>query len=261
MPSQAWHIEAMSSATPTQRVLLHPAYLLHHRPYRDTSRILDLYTREHGRITVFARGARSAKSALSPVLQPFNRLLVSWTVGRDAGQLIGAEFDGAPLSLPPARLMSGFYVNELLLKLLTGHDAHPVLFDWYAVTVESLKGEDAEGRTLRIFEKRLLQELGYGLSLTHEAEGGHAIQAERQYRYVFEHGPVPVSEVVDAESHPSYYSGASLLSLAREILDDPVSRNDARRLLRGALERLLDGRGLNSREILGQLRRLSREPS
>lgn len=246
-----------STSSSTHRVLLQPAYLLHHRPYRDTSRILELLTREHGRVSVFARGARGAKSALGPVLQPFNQILVSWTVGREAGQLIGAELAGEPQSLPAARLMSGFYLNELLLKLVTVHDAQPVLFDLYASTVEALKSEEDEGRVLRIFEKRLLQELGYGLSLEYEAESGAPIVADRRYRYVFEYGLLPVSEVQDGKVGAGQFSGASLLSLAREDLHDPASRAEARRLLRGALERLLDGRGLNSREILAALRRLS----
>lgn len=248
----------MSTSASSTRVLLQPAYLLHHRPYRDTSRILELLTRDYGRVTAFARGARGAKSALNPVLQPFNRILVSWIVGRDAGQLIGGELDGAPRAMPAARLMSGFYLNELLLKLLTGHDAHPALFELYAATVDALRTDANEGRALRIFEKRLLAELGYGLSLQSEAESGLPVEADRQYRYVLEFGVLPVSEVRDGTSSSvAQFSGASLLSLAREELHDANSRADARRLLRAALERLLDGRGLNSREILAALRRFT----
>lgn len=244
-----------NSSSPTHRVLLQPAYLLHHRPYRDTSRILELLTREHGRVSVFARGARGGKSALGPVLQPFNRLLVSWTVGREAGTLLGAELDGAPQAMPAARLMSGFYVNELLLKLLTPHDAHPELFDGYAAAVQALNDLADESRTLRLFEKRLLQELGYGLSLDHEVESGAPVRPEGQYRYVPEYGVVPnLSDSVDAAG----FSGAALLSLAREQLHDPASCAAARRLLRSALERLLDGRGLRSREILRELRQLQK---
>lgn len=242
-----------NSSSPTHRVLLQPAYLLHHRPYRDTSRILELLTREHGRVSVFARGARGGKSALGPVLQPFNRLLASWTVGREAGTLLGAELDGAPQALPAARLMSGFYANELLLKLLTPHDAHPELFDEYAVALQALKDLADESRTLRLFEKRLLQELGYGLSLDREAESGTPVRPEGHYRYVPEYGVVSGS-ATDAAG----FSGAALLSLAREQLHDPASCAEARRLLRSALERLLDGRGLRSREILRELRQLQK---
>lgn len=247
----------MSNTSPTHRLLLQPAYLLHHRPYRDTSRILELLTREHGRVSVFARGARGAKSALGPVLQPFNRVLASWSVGREAGTLVSAELDGAPQAMPTARMMSGFYLNELLLKLLTPHDAHPALFDLYAVAIQDLKDLVDEGRTLRLFEKRLLQELGYGLSLEREAESGDLVHSGRQYRYVFEYGVMPLTEVQDVVRSDAWrFAGTSLLSLAREELHDPASCADARRLLRGALERLLDGRGLKSREILRELRQL-----
>lgn len=247
-----------NTSSPTHWLLLQPAYLLHHRPYRDTSRILELLTREHGRVSVFARGARGAKSALGPVLQPFNRVLASWTVGREAGTLVGAELDGAPQVMPAARMMSGFYLNELLLKLLTPHDPHPVLFDLYAAAVQALKDLADEGRTLRLFEKRLLQELGYGLSLEREAENGAPVRSECQYRYVFEYGVMPMAAHDVVRSDAWQFPGASLLSLGREELRDPASLADARRLLRGALERLLDGRELKSREILRELRQLQR---
>src|SRR5262245_22384095 len=106
--------------TDSHRVQLQPAYVLHHRPYRDTSRILELFTRDHGRLTVFARSARGGRkgsASLMSVLQPFNRLLVSWSGRGEAGQLTGAEFDGAVASMPPDRLVHGFYLNELILKL------------------------------------------------------------------------------------------------------------------------------------------------
>ena len=129
-----------------RRIQLQPAYVLHHRPYRDTSRILELFTRDHGRVSVFARGARGgvkSGASLLPLLQPFNRLLVSWSGRGEAGQLTGAEFDGAMTPLPPDRLVHGFYLNELLLKLFARHDSHPDVFALYSQTMDRLKVEDA----------------------------------------------------------------------------------------------------------------------
>src|SRR5215831_413955 len=150
----------------TQRVQLEPAYVLHHRSYRDTSRILELFTRDHGRIALFARGVRGAKraaSSLTSVLQPFHRALISYSSRGDAGQLTHAEFDGAFCELPAARSLSAFYLNELLLRLFERHDSHPEVFDLYHQTLSQLKTESSdEAAVLRVFEKRLLEFLGYG---------------------------------------------------------------------------------------------------
>ena len=235
-------------------VQLQPSYVLHHRPYRDTSRILELFTRDHGRVSVFARGARGGKagaSSLTSVLQPFNRLLVSWTGRGEAGQLTGAEFDGAMHPLPPDRLVHGFYLNELLLKLFARHDSHPEVFSLYAQTLEQLKHEDAV-RPLRLFEKRLLEAIGYGLALERDVHDDAPIEPQASYHYRLEQGPVRVHAVME---NTIVYSGASLLSLAREELSDPAACADARRLLRAALDRCLDGRELRSRQVMLALRK------
>lgn len=237
-----------------RRIQLQPAYVLHHRPYRDTSRILELFTRDHGRVSVFARGARgSGKSGASllPILQPFNRLLVSWSGRGEAGQLTGAEFDGAMTPLPPDRLVHGFYLNELLLKLFARHDSHPDVFTLYAQTIDDLKHEDAI-RPLRLFEKRLLDALGYGLALERDARDGTQIEPDAAYHYRLEQGPVRVDAVPD---NAAVYSGAVLLALAREELSDAAICAEARRLLRAALDRCLDGRELRSRQVMLALRK------
>ncbi|MGH8277234.1 MAG: DNA repair protein RecO, partial [Steroidobacteraceae bacterium] len=99
------------------RIALAPGYILHHRPWRDTSRILEVLTREHGRFTLFARGVRGPTARLAPVLQPFQPLLLSWSGRGEAPQLTGAERAAAVAALPPGCLMAAFYLNELLLKL------------------------------------------------------------------------------------------------------------------------------------------------
>src|SRR5688572_5126717 len=115
----------------SRRVQLAPAYILHHRPYRETSRILEVLTREHGRLTLFARGVRGPKSKLAAVLQPFSPLLVSWSGRGEAAQLTAAELAGESNPLPPAALMSAFYLSELVLKLTVRHDGLLPIFDAY----------------------------------------------------------------------------------------------------------------------------------
>lgn len=234
---------------------LQPAYVLHHRPYRDTSRILELFTRDHGRVSVFARGARGGRKAaasLVSMLQPFNRLLVSWNGRGEAGQLTSAEFDGALATLPPDRLVSGFYLNELLLKLFARHDSHPEVFDLYGATIETLKHAADAVSPLRVFEKRLLEALGYGLALERDAISGAPIERGATYHYRLEQGAVRASDVADGNF---MFAGASLLSLAREDLVDARVCADARRLLRAALDRCLEGRELKSRQVMMALRR------
>lgn len=245
-----------AAAHASRRVQLQPAFLLHHRPYRDTSRILELFTRDYGRITVFARGARGGKKsagALGSVLQPFHRMLISWSGRGEAGQLTAAEFDGEYCELPAARMLSGYYLNELLLRLFERQDAHAEVFDLYDATLSHLRSmQQDEAAGLRIFEKRLLESLGYGLSLEHDIHGA-AIEPHCVYRYRVEEGATRIDGVADA---PLSFFGASLLALASERLETPAARADARKLLRAALDRYLAGRELRSREVLGALQRL-----
>lgn len=242
-----------------RQVHLQPAYVLHHRPYRDTSRILELFTRDYGRVSLFARASRGSSkrgASLMPMLQPFNRLLVSWSGRGEAGQLTGVEFDGAVVPLPQDRLISGFYLNELLLKLFARHDSHADVFDLYAHAVRSLARSDLTpldtARVLRLFEKRLLEALGYGLALEREADSGAPLEAGGLYRYRLEQGPV---RVPDATEGDLVFPGAVLLSLAREELADTQTCAQARRLLRAALDRCLDGRELKTRQVMLALRR------
>ncbi|HEV8333598.1 MAG TPA: DNA repair protein RecO [Steroidobacteraceae bacterium] len=238
-----------------RRVQLQPAYVLHHRPYRDTSRILELFTRDYGRVSVFARGARGARkagAALASILQPFNRVLVSWSGKGEAGQLTAAEFDGAMSALPPDRLVSAFYLNELLLKLFARHDSHPDVFVLYDATLGSLK-TDADGvRALRLFEKRLLDALGYGLALERDCDLGRPLDARYAYRYRLEQGAIRIEGVAEGAG---IFSGSTLLALAREDFADPAVCAEARALLRAALDRCLEGKELRTRDVARALKK------
>ena len=232
----------------TRRVWLAPAYVLHQYAYRDTSRIVEVFTAEHGRLTLFARGANGPKSALKGVLRPFQRLLVSWSGTSEACALVGAESDGQMTRLAPERLMSGFYLNELLLKLTERRDPHPEIFFSYASCVQALCDGEVEERALRRFEKRLLNELGYGLELTQTGDG-IPVQQDKYYRFALQSGP----QLCVAEAPGAVY-GQSLTDLQSESFEDARSLRDAKRLLRAAIDVCLDGRALKSREVMLALR-------
>jgi DNA repair protein RecO (recombination protein O) len=234
-----------------RRVLLEPAYLLHHRPWSDTSRILELMTRSHGRVTLFARGARRPGSPLCGVLQPFVPLLVSWAGRADGGTLTGAEIGGALRPLPPAQLMSGFYLNELLLHLLPREDRHDRLFDAYADAIGQLAGA-VDHRPLRVFELIMLEELGYGLELARDAASDQPLEPERYYHF---HPGRGVLAVRDAAGDPEAIRGCDMLAVSRAEFDQPAALAAARRILRAAIGHCLDGRGLHSREVMLALRR------
>jgi len=231
--------------------LLEPAYLLHHRPWSDTSRILDLMTRGHGRVTLFAHGARRPKSPLRAVLRPFLPLLVSWSGRSDGGTLTSAEAGDGPLALPPERLMSGFYLNELLLRLLPKEDRHEALYDAYAAALRQLTA-GAEQAALRAFESVLLEEIGYGVDLGRDAGSGRPLESDRYYYFVPGQGVIAVREAApDGDAYP----GRDVLGVAHgEFGQAPVLRA-ARRIYGAAIAHCLEGRGLASRDVMLAMRR------
>ncbi len=227
-----------------RRIQLTPGYILHHRPYRDTSRILEVVTREHGRLSLFARGVRGPKAKLASLLQPFQMLLLSWTGRGEAAQLTGAESAEPALPLPAPCLMAAFYLNELLMKLTTRHDPLPPLFDTYHETLQRLRDGLPLEPQLRVFEKRLLEALGYGLDLGAEAQTGKRIEAAAYYHFRPEQGLVPtVAEAAGA------LAGHSLIGLANERLSGERELEDSKRLLQAALAQCLEGRPLATRMV------------
>jgi DNA repair protein RecO (recombination protein O) len=223
-----------------RRVSLERAFLLHHRPWSDTSRILDLMTRSHGLVTLFARGARRPRSALRGVLQPFVPLLVSWTGQADGGTLTGAEIDGSVRTLPPPQL----------LQLLPREEGHQRLFDAYATALEQL-AESPGHRPLRVFERVLLEELGYGLELGRDASSGAPLDPDRYYHFQPGRGALAVR---DAAGDPEAIQGRDMLAVSCGDLDQPSALSAARRIMRAAIGHCLDGRGLRSRDVMLALR-------
>jgi len=237
--------------TVPRRVLLEPAYLLHQREWRDSSRIVEFYTRDHGRVALFAKGVRRAGSAYAALLQPFVPLLVSWSGSGDGGTLTGAELAGTPVALAPRCLMSGFYLNELVLKLLERVDPHPEVHEAYALALAALADPAAEQRALRLFEKRLLDALGLGLDYAHLAADGARVEPDRYYHVDPGRGVAGPAARPDA---PGACRGADLLALAGEELGGGAGLATARRLLGAAIAAALDGRELASRRVARAVR-------
>ncbi len=231
-----------------RRVALAPAYILHHRPYRDTSRILEVLTREHGRLSVFARGVRGPHARLAAALQPFQLLLLSFSGRGEAAQLTGAESALHEAPLPAGALLAAFYLNELLLKLTLRHDPVPEVFDHYQQALNALRNGAALQPALRIFEKRLLQALGYGIELS-QAQSGQPLEPQDFYQFRPAQGLFPA-----VAGTAGAISGRSLLGLAQEQLEDEGTQDDARRLLQAALAHCLEGRELSTRVVARALR-------
>lgn len=229
------------------KTLLQPTYILHSRPYRDTSLLLELFSQEHGRVSVVARGAKGPRSQFKGLLQPFVALLMSWQGKGELMTLTGAEASGIAPDFRGNALLCGFYLNELLMKLLHRDDAHPLLYQAYQHAVVDLQQGVSQQIILRNFEKQLLAELGYALHLTHETLSGDAIQNDFYYRYDPSQGLI----VCNANMANSYsvFRGDSLLALHENNLNTEDSLRDAKRLLRMALNRLLGNKPIKSREL------------
>lgn len=245
--------------TATRRVQQQPAYVLHHRPFRDTSQLLDVISREYGKVTLVARGSRSAKSKLRGILRPFQPLRLSWFLRSDLGTLTGAEIDSAPLSLSGDALLSAYYVNELVLHFLHRHDPQPEIFDAYAQTIAALGRSEELAANLRVFELELLRLLGYALNLDYDANLHEPIDEQGRYEYRVEQGAVSVTR----SEGPMVFSGARLRGIAAARFEDPAVLRDAGRLLREVIRHHLDGRELKSRKVLLELHRarMPKKPS
>ncbi len=228
------------------QVNLQSAYVLHRRPYRDTSLLLEIFSSEHGRLGLVARGARAPRSKTGNLLQPFVPLLLSWRGQGELPTLTGAEPAGAAPPLQGERLLSGIYLNELLMRLLHRNDAHPVLFATYLDTLRALAADDDIEVPLRRFERLLLQEIGYGLILDHDVASGEAIESDASYTYLPERGPVRHH---GPDKEGLLIHGRTLLALAQDRYPDRQTRQEAKRLIRAVLAVQLGERPLKSREL------------
>lgn len=242
-----------------QRIDGQPAYILHSYSYSETSLILDVFSRDHGRLPLLARGARRPRSALRGVLQAFQPLELGWFGGGEVRTLAKAEWIGGMPLLGGTALMLGYYLNELLLKLLPREDAHTALFDAYALTLQALsmgQGGEAQAACLRLFEKHLLRELGYGLSLENDAQSGLPIQPAKTYHYRIERGPVEVFDNDEGMLRQQIIRGKTLLDLARDDFADPRTLAESKALMRMLINHHLAGQPLQSRRVFMELQEL-----
>ena len=234
-----------------------PAFLLHGYAYRETSIIVEVLTATRGRVAAVARGARRPRSELRGVLQAFQPLTLSWSGGGELKTLIRAEWRGGLPLVAGSALLCGFYLNELLLKLLPREDPHPQLFRDYEFALAQLADGAEQGPVLRRFELRLLAELGYALPLTHEADTGRPVDPATRYYYAFDRGPR--AAVAEPGQRYPQVRGATLLALAQHDFSAPDAAVEAKRLMREVLDHYLERRTIVSRRVVRDLRAIEGE--
>ncbi len=229
-----------------------PAFVLHSYPYKETSLIIDLFTRDYGRVALIAKGAKRPHSQLRGVLQTFQPLSASWVGKSELRTLTEAEWVGGMLPLEKTALLCGFYLNELLVKLLARDDAHPALFDHYVATLNQLAHLEPAPIVLRKFERALLKETGVAADLTRCTETRRSVLAEQLYVVDPERGARPQRS---ADVWPSV-TGKTLLDMEREDYQDSATQSQSKQLMRFLLAHHLGGAPLNTRQILIDLLQL-----
>ena len=232
-----------------------PAYVLHSYPFRETSLIVEVFSRDFGRMALLARGARRPRSAIRGLLMAFQPIEIGWAGKGEVLTLMKAEWQGGQPLLSGEALFCGYYLNELLMHLLPREDAHERLFAHYTKMLARLAA-DPSGKVreadLRCFEKALLQELGYGLTLNHDSAGS-PIQPEAFYTYRMEQGPVRLEH---EEAAAQVVIGKTLLDLEAEDFSDPRSRYESKALMRTLMAYYLAGKELETRKIFKELQEL-----
>ncbi len=235
------------------RMALEPAWVLHARPYRETSSIAELLTATQGRVGVVVRGARGSRRGSGNAIRQFAPLLVSWSGRGSLKSLTAAENDGKMLLLQGDALLAGIYLNELLLRVLKPFDAHEDLFPAYGGCLRRIAAGEALAPVLRQFEKDLLVEIGYAVSFSHSADDALPIEPAGEYVLVQGSGFVRVERApsgIPGERLP----GATLLCIGAGDYAAAETRRIARNLFRLLLEPYLGGYPLQSSRLLAASR-------
>ena len=230
-------------------VLLEPGYLLHQRPYRNSSLIVECLTARHGRQSLVARGARRAESRQRSLLQAFQPLRLSWVSRGEMGNLTLAEASAPAHELGGPALLAGFYLNELLLRLVPRGDQSDRIMSCYSDCLARLAAGGNAALALRLFELELLDALGYRVDLETDCRTGEPIAPDRHYTFEHEGGLTASGEHTTMES----ISGRHLIALREHRLDDPDSLRAARQLLGGILRLHLGERPLKTRLVLREI--------
>jgi len=218
---------------------LEPAYVLHARPFSETSLIVDVLTRHHGRLNLMAKGAKRPKSTKQALLQPFYPVLIAWAGRSELQTLTTIESRDQANRLQGNALMCGLYVNELLVKILGKHDPYPQLYDAYEHIIRQLSVSDNAEQYLRRFELTLVKQLGYELSAYH-------VEPDAYYMFSIDSGFVKVIRSVDTTE---LFKGLELISVLHVDCLSADSLPIAKRLMRVVLRSLLQGKSINSREL------------
>jgi DNA repair protein RecO (recombination protein O) len=254
-PGQAAPPKPLRLGTRTEHRILHqPGFVLHSYPHRETSLIVDVFTRSHGRLALVAKGAKRPHSALRGVLQTFQPLALSWLGKSEIRTLTTAEWLGGMLPLTGDALLCGFYANELLVKFCAREDAHSQLFDHYVLTLTRLAHEEPPVQVLRSFERVLLRETGYAMNFDRTWDTREAIAATVSYVFDPERG-VRLPRDGDPSNWPRV-SGQTLLDMERDDYQRTATAAQSRNLMRFVLNYHLGGTPLNTRQILIDLQNL-----
>jgi DNA repair protein RecO (recombination protein O) len=236
------------------RIEQQPAYVLHARAYRETSLLLECLTRDHGRLGVVARGVRGERARLRRAqLEPFQPLLMGLLLRGEMATLTAVEAVGTPLRLAGDTGLAGLYLNELVVRLTGRQDPLPPLFDAYAQTLDRLAAGESLAWSLRRFERDLLELIGYGLQLQHEADTDEPLQPEASYRYEVEQGPVRC-----AAGSARALRGSDLLALEQDRMPDNRALKSLRDMMRDIIRFHLGGGELRAWRVLGMA--VSRRP-
>lgn len=227
-------------------VELTACFILHSRSYLESSLLLDIFSREYGRLHLIAKGAKRKKSPFSGLLQPYQRLLMAWRGRSELMTLTDVETDAESYNLLGERVIAGFYVNELLVRLLHKYESHPELFDLYSQAISDLSIVDSIAIVLRFFEKGLLESLGYGLILDRDVDEGKMLVASEKYYYLIDSGPM---RNVPCTGNYIEITGNSLLALRKGCLQSKTELKETKCLMRFILQNHIGNKPLLSRTL------------
>ena len=234
------------------RITDQPAFVLHSYPYKETSLIVEVFARDYGRVPLMAKGAKRPHSQLRGVLQTFQPLQVAWSGKFEVRTMVSAEWVGGLRPLERSALLCGFYLNELLVKLLARDDPHAALFDYYVAALNQLAHDEPAAIVLRKFELGLLKETGVAGNLSFLVATGKAVQSDKSYVVDPERGS---REALVSDTMPVVL-GKTLLDMEAGDYTDTATQQQSKLLMRHLLSHHLNGLTLNTRQILIDLLQL-----
>jgi DNA repair protein RecO (recombination protein O) len=235
----------MAIRSESHRLDNQPVYVLHTYPFKETSLVVELFSKQFGRVAAVAKGARRPRSAMRGMLQSFQMLSGAWSGKNELKTLHSLDWNAGLTLIKGEALMCGFYMNELLLRLLPREDAHETLFEYYTNTMQTLTEGKNLASTLRRFELKLLQEMGYAVPLLQD-ENGLEIEANKPYRYEAEYGACELK----ATKNGVQLSGKTLLDMANDDYADSLTQSQSKQLMRYLLAHYLGDKPLHTRQLL-----------